>query len=281
MRLKDYINNILEGGNAVECEPIPGNLSMGVYEEFRNMFNKWEMIPIGATGKKTASMVNGDIDTAILEKWDKHNNIIKILEDHNLDYIINPGLQIINVSYPYENKGTKYVQVDIMFSDNLPLTEFRFWSPDYTKNESEYRGVVRTLLFIDIIGSIPTKIPVEYFDQEYDGKYKDVVKKMWKHIVSQSGDVRKVCMDFSGKTKPIAKAKKISHLDEVLLDTPDKFWDFLFDGDKDMSDFNSFESLWGAVNSPKFKYKELIPDIKKRFTSSLDRLNIEVKGINS
>ncbi len=281
MKLKDYIINILEGGNAVTCEPIPGNLAIPVFLEFKTMMSEWDIEPIGATGKKTDKMFNGDIDTAIKEKWSNLKKITKILDSNELEYVENPGLGIISVSYPYLNHGEKkYVQIDMMFTDNLPLSKFRFWSPDFTKNESEYKGAVRTLLIIDIIGSIPVDDSEEYFSDEYDGKYKGQVKKMWKHIVAQGGELKKVCVDFSGKTKPLMKAKKLAELDKIITSTPEDFWSFMFDGDINMDDFNSFESLWKAINSPKFKYPELINNIKERFKKSLDKINVQVKGIN-
>ncbi len=42
------------------------------------------------------------------------------------------------VSYGYKDNNTNLVhQVDIMFTENIKYSEFMYYSPDYTKNESK------------------------------------------------------------------------------------------------------------------------------------------------
>ena len=240
---------ITEGGHALaNCIPIKGDDAREIVNELTTLFKKEGITvePIGSSVKKTANQFCGDIDMATAYPWNKYENIISILKNKGYEYNVSDGFKIINFAYPYNDA---FAQVDLMFTDNMTLTKFNYWSPDFTKDESNYKGLARTILMMILVRSIPVEEPVEYFGDEYDGKYRDTIKKRYRYIYDMTLGVKKVLEDFTGKTKPLAKAKKIKEYEKVIANTPEDVMKFIFGENYDSADFISFESLWKAAHT--------------------------------
>lgn len=240
---------ITEGGHALaNCVPIKGDDAIEIVNELITLFKKEgiNVEPIGSSVKKTANQFCGDIDMATAYSWDGRDRVVFILKKNGYDYNISDGFKIINFAYPYNDA---FAQVDLMFTDNMTLTKFNYWSPDFTNNESNYKGLARTILMMILVRAVPVEEPVEYFGDEYDGKYKDVVKKRYRYIYDLAVGVKKVLEDFTGKTKPLAKAKKIKEYEKIIANTPEDVMKFIFGDNYDSSDFVSFESLWKAAHT--------------------------------
>jgi len=240
---------ITEGGHALaNCVPIKGDDAREIVNELTTLFKKEGITvePIGSSVKKTANQFCGDIDMATAYSWDGHDGVVSILKKNGYDYNISDGFKIINFAYPYNDA---FAQVDLMFTDNMTLTKFNYWSPDFTKDESNYKGLARTILMMILVRAVPAEEPVEYFGDEYDGKYRDVVKKRYRYIYDLALGVKKVLEDFTGKTKPLAKAKKIKEYEKIIANTPEDVMKFIFGENYDPSDFVSFESLWKAAHT--------------------------------
>lgn len=240
---------ITEGGHALaNCVPIKGDDAREIVNELITLFKKEgiNVEPIGSSVKKTANQFCGDIDMATAYSWDGRDGVVSILKKNGYDYNISDGFKIINFAYPYNDA---FAQVDLMFTDNMTLTKFNYWSPDFTNNESNYKGLARTILMMILVRAVPVEDPVEYFGDEYDGKYKDVVKKRYRYIYDLAVGVKKVLEDFTGKTKPLAKAKKIKEYEKIIANTPEDVMKFIFGENYDPSDFVSFESLWKAAHT--------------------------------
>lgn len=240
---------ITEGGHALaNCVPIKGDDAREIVNELTTLFKKEGITvePIGSSVKKTANQFCGDIDMATAYSWNGHDGVVSILKNNGYDYNISDGFKIINFAYPYNDA---FAQVDLMFTDNMTLTKFNYWSPDFTKEESNYKGLARTILMMILVRAVPAEEPVEYFGDEYDGKYRDVVKKRYRYIYDLALGVKKVLEDFTGKTKPLAKAKKIKEYEKVIANTPEDVMKFIFGDNYDPSDFVSFESLWKAAHT--------------------------------
>ena len=240
---------ITEGGHALaNCVPIKGDDAREIVNELITLFKKEgiNVEPIGSSVKKTANQFCGDIDMATAYSWDGRDGVVSILKKNGYDYNISDGFKIINFAYPHNDA---FAQVDLMFTDNMTLTKFNYWSPDFTNNESNYKGLARTILMMILVRAVPVEDPVEYFGDEYDGKYKDVVKKRYRYIYDLAVGVKKVLEDFTGKTKPLAKAKKIKEYEKIIANTPEDVMKFIFGENYDPSDFVSFESLWKAAHT--------------------------------
>lgn len=240
---------ITEGGHALaNCVPIKGDDAREIVNELITLFKKEgiNVEPIGSSVKKTANQFCGDIDMATAYSWDGREGVVSILKKNGYEYNISDGFKIINFAYPYNDA---FAQVDLMFTDNMTLTKFNYWSPDFTNNESNYKGLARTILMMILVRAVPVEDPVEYFGDEYDGKYKDVVKKRYRYIYDLAVGVKKVLEDFTGKTKPLAKAKKIKEYEKIIANTPQDVMKFIFGENYDPSDFVSFESLWKAAHT--------------------------------
>lgn len=240
---------LMEGGHALNnCIPIPGDDAREIVNELTDLFGKNGIVvePIGSSIKKTANQTCGDIDLATAQSWNNNATIISILNKNGYEYNISDGFKIINFAYPHKDA---FAQVDLMFTDNMTLTKFNYWSPDFTKNESNYKGLARTILMMILVRAISVEEPVEYFEDEYDGKYKDVIKKRYRYIYDLSVGVKKVLEDFTGKTKPLSKAKKIKEYEKVIANTPDDVMKFIFGDKYDPADFVSFENLWKAAHT--------------------------------
>lgn len=241
---------ITEGGHALaNCVPIKGDDAREIVNELTELFKKQgiSVEPIGSSVKKTANQFCGDIDMATAYSWDKHNDIVSLLSKNGYDYNISDGFKIINFAYPYNDA---FAQVDLMFTDNMTLTKFNYWSPDFTKEESSYKGLARTILMMILVRAVPVDEEPEYFsDEEYDGKYKDVIKKRYRYIYDLALGVKKVLEDFTGKTKPLSKAKKVKEYEKIIANTPEDVMKFIFGENYDPADFVSFESLWKAAHT--------------------------------
>lgn len=240
---------ITEGGHALaNCVPIKGDDAREIVNELITLFKKEgiNVEPIGSSVKKTANQFCGDIDMATAYSWDGREGVVSILKKNGYEYNISDGFKIINFAYPYNDA---FAQVDLMFTDNMTLTKFNYWSPDFTNNESNYKGLARTILMMILVRAVPVEEPVEYFGDEYDGKYKDVVKKRYRYIYDLAVGVKKVLEDFTGKTKPLTKAKKIKEYEKIIANTPEDVMKFIFGDNYDSSDFVSFENLWKAAHT--------------------------------
>lgn len=269
---------LTEGGHAIDgCEPIPGDKARLLVNELTKIFKKEGITiePIGSSVKKTASQLCGDIDMATAYSWERKDDVISIIEKNGWKYNIDNGFKIINFAYPYEDY---FAQVDMMFTDNMTLTKFNYWSPDFTKNESNYKGLARTILMMVLVRAVPTTEAEEYFDQEYDGKYKGELKRRYRYIYDLAVGVKKVLEDFSGKTKPLAKAKKLKEYEKVIANTPEDVMKFIFGDNYDPSDFVSFESLWKAAHEKGEKLN--MPFVEQEMRKIANEQCLDIKELN-
>ena len=269
LELTNYIK-INEGGHSVEgCEPIKGNLAKGVADEIigklKSKFH-CECTALGSTGKKSENQTSGDIDIAIEYDWDKYEDVLKFVKDNMTNNIgnINKNLHVFNIGYEYKDgEDIKMVQVDFMFTDNIEFAEFAYHSPDFTKNESKYKGMYQSALMMAAISCVPPedinkKYTVEYFsDTDYNGKYKTEdkqVKTFWKLNFDQNKGLTIHQKTWEGKTKPLANPQTVKGTEEVITKDINKIIKLCFGDKATKEDFNSFESTIALLVSERYKY---------------------------
>lgn len=272
--LKEFIKEcLLEGGHAVTASPIPANMSMGIYREIEdklidtNSSLKGHMGVLGSVGKKKTGDFNGDIDIAVEFDRGQFENVLKKAFP-DAEYAKSSLPNIISINYPYDYNGTiMYAQVDFMIVEDIEWAMFIYNSPDYTKNESQYKAALRNHL----ISIMVSEIPVEEQPQVNDNG--DVETK-WKHSLNFAFGVTKQFLDYRGKNGLLKNPKRIKEMEQIITKNKKDFINLLFDGGND-SDFNSLESIWKALHN-KYKYPQKIKDIEERFfTEVLERNGLD------
>ena len=280
-KVKLFEQFILESGNAIsdsrpfEQEEIPGTVTWIEKNVFPSLGINGlgdDAAILGSAGKKLPGVTSGDIDMAL--SADKIagtlgaslNDVIfkfnDALKNIGLDTAMNVGLKQISIGAPidgdYKN-GTG--QVDFMLSRDLKWSEFMYHSPDFTKDESKYKGAYRNILLMSIIGKSFYEITKETEDGE-TAEYEAYVIRLNKGIF-------KVRKSFEGKRGLLKNAKLLKEFDKEITNAPDDITDILFDNNVKAKDIMTYEKLKALLESASFKFTDKVPDILEEFKKKL------------
>lgn len=230
-----------------ETEKIPALIAPKIQKEIidriLDKFPELGILPIGSVGKKKDNDFNGDIDIAILchdieeLKW----MIKKVFYD--LDSYTIESYYIISIKYPYEYNGeTKYVQCDFMIMWNPEYTAFRYYCPDYRKDESKYKVGAKIMFANMILNHCDEKN--KNLPNGYVGKFDFRPTALFRYVYDLNNFVYK---------------------EEFITDNPKEIASYVF-YDGDVHHFDSVETLWNAVHdSHVFKNIEQTPIIEQNF----------------
>lgn len=264
---------VFEGGHSVEnASPIRGDLAKVVADEIISNITKefnCKASALGSTGKKSKEQTSGDIDIALELSWEDKDKVIDFVKKTFDSEIgnINESLHVFNIGYKYDENGTeKIVQVDFMFVNDVDFAKFAYHSPDFTKNESKYKGMYQSNLLMAVVSNTPVEGKEETkFTDEFDGKYSGQTKEFYKYQLSQPEGLLIVKKSFEGKTKPLSTPKTISK--EKVTTNVRKILDIVLGKESNESDCNSFESLLDYLVSDKYprRSKEMMENIKKSY----------------
>lgn len=260
---------LLEGGNAVKGvtrikkECVKPTVDF-IYNQFLSKLgiSKKDFALLGSAGKKETS---GDLDIAIFyppivskHKLEHLSDVYQFLLDKAKKIFpevkFMKGIGLISVKCPIQCKEqeNEFVQVDFMLTDDLNFTTWMYFGPAPT--ESKYKGLYRNILLFAIAKEVSYKIkkekdniPIEY--------------ERW--ILSLDKGLKKTTYSRQGRTKLLKTAKKIS--EEIITKNPDEIVKLLLGDDFKATDIMTFESLWKAIHSSKFKYKDKLNSIIKTF----------------
>ena len=214
---------------------------------------------LGSVYKKREYDMCGDIDIAIELPYTEEN-IEKVKEfGEHYDSIVEvkhiTGLHIVSYGYKDERNGKIY-QIDIMFTDNLGYSDFMYHSPDYTKNESNFKGLYRTNLLIQIAGYIPVdteKYSTTYYtDEDFNGQYTGQVKEFYKYTLTYDNGLELRKKSTEGKRKMCRKAFTIGK--EKITDDIDEVIHLVLGDNGTEDDTNSYESLISYLHSDRSIY---------------------------
>ena len=133
-----------------------------IIEKLSHYIDRTNIIKIGSIGKHTNDHYHGDIDLAI--KCNNFNELSDIVykafpDDKYIHYInSSKNLYLHSIQYEYINFNNeiKYVQVDFILSTNIDYTKFRYFCPDYTKENTKYKVYARILLLSIILNNCDT-----------------------------------------------------------------------------------------------------------------------------
>ena len=228
----------------IPAEPISSEVAPYVQkciiDELLEVYPDLEVLPIGSVGKKPDGEFNGDIDIAV--KADTIEDLLKII--HKVfDYtetVDSKTLKIVSIKYPYQlDDGTiHYVAVDFMQMRNRDYTAFRYYCPDYRKNESYYK-VGTKIMFV---GTILNYCQKPYLEG-YTAKYIFDSTHLW-------------CEQYNEETKEV--------IEQFITIDPQEVVDIMFK-DSGLEVCNSVETLWDAIHSDKFRYPENVKAIELAF----------------
>lgn len=272
---------IFEGGHSVEgVEPIRGDLAKKVADEIikkiKNKFNI-ECAALGSTGKKSKDQTSGDIDIAVQMQWEDKDKLIDFIKkefpDSPFGNIVN-YLNVFNIGYKYDEDGKdKYVQVDFMFVDDVEWAQFVYFSPNFLKNESQFKGSWRSTLLRGICACTP----VEQVNKKYKTEYFEdnkTIKTFWKFTFSQSSGLFADRKTYEGNKKILKNPKTIQEDREYISKNIDEILHICLGKDATRDDCNSYETLLNFIASDRYEFKsvEQLEKIKEWLFDNTDLL---------
>ena len=282
---------ILEGGAAVNGRRILQSEVPTIVDKVDEILSglglvkgeDWDIV--GSAGKKKAEDTSGDIDICIKKdrmkeglgsgdgKNDVFNDLANHLESLGYDkYVVQPGFSQVSFGMNIDDSG-EVVQVDFMLVRNLEWSKFTQASPDYTKDESKYKGHLRNVLMMCIVKYCfkrTTKRVTLDDDSIVDGETENFVIRLTDGLYKTRKNW------FGKKGDSIIKTANLMHeYDELITDTPQGLIDLLFN-DGTMNDFLSFETLYDAFMSDRFKFPDNREKILVGYVMSLDGQKIDI-----
>jgi hypothetical protein len=281
-------NLILEGGAAVNGRRILQSEVPTIIDKVDEILSgiglvkgeDWDLV--GSAGKKKAEDTSGDIDISIMRsKLEKvfGSNDLKTLFGELSKYLEKLGYNRQKISFEQVsfglpiNDADDIVQVDFELTRSLEWSKFTKHSPDYRNDESKYKGEIRNRLMMCIVKYCFKKtikrVTVED-DTVVDGETENFVIRL-------ADGFYKTRKHYFGKNfDTIVKNRTLMHeYDELLADTPQGFIDYIFDNGT-IEDFNSFETLFDAFMSDRFKFPDKRERILIGYVMSLDSKNTDI-----
>lgn len=239
---------------------------------------------LGSVGKKPDNEYSGDIDIAVIMKYND-DNIDKVynlmVDKFNASGMnLSKGFKIMSIGVPFD--GDKTGQVDFMFMKSLENAKFLWHSPDYKNNESNYKGASRTDLMRTVVSETP--IPEKYDKEEYF-KNGDL-KSWWQFSLSSQGEleIKHKTVESKKDSEKAVKNPVTIKEDTILYETdPDEIVRIIFGDNCDrIKDLNSFESEVKYLLSNKYKYADsgdLVTNIFKQFIKNWGDLPENKKAV--
>jgi hypothetical protein len=210
-------------------------------------------------------------------QWEDKDKLIDFVKkefpDSPFGNIIN-YLNVFNIGYKYNEDGKdKLVQVDFMFVDDVEWAQFVYFSPNFLKNESQFKGSWRSTLLRGICACTPVekvnkKYKTEYFD---DGK---TVKSFWKFTFSQADGLFADHKTYEGNKKPLKNPKTIKDDREYISKNIEEILHMCLGKDATRDDCNSYETLLNFISSDRYEFRsvEQLQKIKEWLFDNTDLL---------
>ena len=277
-----------EGGNAIKSStPGSGDKALPIAEKvigiLKEKYPETEFAPIGSVGKKNSEQTSSDIDIAVELDFSESENVTEVFKDTYPDMEIKSmkGLHILSVGIPYESQ---VVQVDLMFFPDIELAKFFYHSPDFTKNESEFKGSVRNMLMTSILKNIPVQ---GYRNTTFDNGH---VKDLYKYSFSPEKGLVILHQSFEGKDGQERKTKQTIKEDTVEVSKDvNEIVKFMMGEEADLSTVSSFESMVDWMRTDKFPYndfnehifEDLMEYVDKQTPEFTDKVRKYINGKNS
>jgi len=218
------------------------NVQKKIMRNIQKMFPHVLCIGLGSVGKKKQDEYNGDIDIGVMSASIEELNTI-IETTFGKETVVSNTFYIVSILYPYTyHKKTKYVSVDFIQVIDLDYTKFRYYCPDYTQNESNYKVGTKIMFANMILNHCAEKnknIPDGYY-----GKYDFSPIGLYRYVINKQNfnDYKREFITLDVNT---------------IVTIPFK--------QNNLGYFNSIETLWDAIHSDAFKYPEEVKAIEINF----------------
>lgn len=212
--------------------------------DIKNIYPMHEVIPIGSVGKRESTYMHEDIDIAV-EASD-------IDELYNIVSSVFPGavkkesLYIVSIPYIYEEG--KHIQVDFILMTNPEWTKFRYYCPDYSKGESKYKVGPKIML---------TNLLLNHCYDIINELNEDPIHLHAMLDYSPTG-LYVTTFQFTNDGTRISS-------DRFVSDDPSDIPLMLFGLEGRMEWMNTVESIWEAIHSEHFQYKDRLPYIERNW----------------
>ena len=212
-----------------------------------NEYPELEYCCIGSVGKKKLGDYNGDIDIAVkAEDIDELEKMIYKVFSYT-ESVSSKSYFIISIAYPYkdilDDDKMKFAAVDFMLMKDKEYTQFRYYCPDYRKDESKYKVGMKIMWASTILNHTKERLDGVDLSNNEMGTLKFVPTGLYQTI-------------FNKDTFEVISSR-------FITTNVDKIVNMVFN-DGDRSHFNSVETLWEAIHSPCYKYPEEVKILEAR-----------------
>lgn len=275
--LKEYI---LEGGKAVNGTPMTQTEAKAIYDEVVKKFlpklgltkEGVDYIPLGSFGKKNENELSGDIDIAVyadeiaikagISLEDVENYICEVCEKEGLNYVYGKSIHVISFSWPFTDRSGNYGQVDIMATSNIDFSKWMYYSPDFRKAESKYKGLYRNQLIMAILKNIDHKI--------LKTNEKNEILEYERYALRLNSGLIKTRRSFEGKKGNILKNEKaLKEFDKHVTNIPEEIVKIAFGDNIPLSKTMTFEDVYDLFMSEDFLHSNKRENILKSFIKEI------------
>lgn len=284
---EQFVTELSESGNAIgESRPMTQKETREVYAYVKSKVfpliglegDEIDAAPIGSFGKKDVEAMSGDLDIAVSVDKIASANSLPMNPDDVLSFMddklkgagfsttVASGFKQISISVKIP--GTEdTAQVDLMLSTSLEWSRFMYYSPDFTKAESKYKGAYRNLLLMAVIN----------YAKREASKTTDAgeVEEINTYVLQLDRGIQEVRKSFMGKKGSIVKTASTLHdYDKFISNTPDVVVKIAFGDNTKVSNTMTFEGCWSLVTSSAFPYTNKLPEILKAFQAYLSQAKL-------
>lgn len=218
-----------------------------IIKELLDVYPELEYCCIGSVGKKKDGDYNGDIDISIkAENVDELESIIKNVFSYT-ESVTSKSYYIVSIKYPYkdilDDNKLKFAAVDFMVMKDKDYTQFRYYCPDYRKDESKYKVGAKIMWVNTILNHCPERLCGVDINNHQMGSFR---------------------FNPDGLNQTIFDTETFNVISSKFVTTDvDKIVNMVFN-DGDRSHFNSVEMLWDAIHSKHYKYPEEVRTLEMR-----------------
>lgn len=279
--LEDYRQElIVEGGNAIAgVVPIhQENVAATMESIYKKILpaigiTKSDSALLGSTGKKNPHSSSGDIDMAVsIPAVMAKNKSLKTMADilefvyGKVDAIVNEvkqlkGIGIVTSGFPIENidgeQPDEIVQLDLMMVDNIEFASWMYYSPH--QKDSPYKGLYRN----SMLSAISHYANREGDDEEWS-----------RYLLHFNKGLGRVKESRKGKRGLLKNSKIIER--ETPIKDADKIVKILLGDSFDAKHILTWEDVYKAFTSSKFKWKAFRKEIAKMVVQDLTKKNYPV-----
>lgn len=231
---------------------------------------------IGSFGKKSKDESYGDLDLIINKEDIKFEHkledyqILGFLSSRleNLGYETKKlsGFNQVSIGVKIPDTEKDIAQVDFMISPNMEWSKFIYYSPNFQRNESNYKGVFRNALLMAIITETSKNIISKNSFNE--------IEEIETNVIRFPEGVWRVRKSFKGKTGIIKTGKLLKDFDKFITLDPNQVVSLAVGDKYNTNDINTFEKLWDLLNDDNYIHLSKKSDILKKFKINLESIGL-------